>query len=64
MSDHLCHIYLGDAVYGEYDGDHIILRTDSHKDSECRNKIFLNHVVLDHLVLWLEALNKKGKNNE
>ena len=43
------HVYLGDGVYAQWDGDHFILRTDSHLDCECRDKIYLEPEVLTRL---------------
>lgn len=48
------HSYLGDGVYVQWDGEHFILRTDSHKDSECRNKIYLEPQVAEGLRLFVE----------
>ncbi len=44
------HEYLGDAVYAEWDGYHMILRTNDHQDSKCHEKIYLDVSVLN--ALW------------
>lgn len=54
------HAYLGDGVYVEWDGFHFILRTDSHKDNECRNKIYLEQEIAERLDLFVK--NKLLKN--
>lgn len=50
------HEYLGDAVYAEYDGYHIILRTEDHRDFHCNNKIFLDSDVLHALNRFVERM--------
>jgi len=55
------HCYLGDAVYAEWDGSYFILRTDSHLDNECGNKIFLDIDVLKSLIEFIEFIEKMIK---
>jgi len=40
------HAYLGDGVYVENTHEHVILRTGSHRDDDCDNKIYLDAKVL------------------
>lgn len=50
------HCYLGDGVYAEFDGYHIILRTSDHRDELCDNKIYLDDNVLHSLKMFQEHL--------
>jgi hypothetical protein len=50
------HCYLGDAVYAEKSGEFIILRTSSHRDSECDNKIYLEESVLISFLEWINRV--------
>ena len=43
------HTYIGDAVYAEWDGFYIILRTNSHLDTDCDQKIYLEDDVMKRL---------------
>jgi hypothetical protein len=49
IEEHQRHSYLGDAVYVEWDGSHLILRTGDHRDGECENKIYLEPIILQRL---------------
>lgn len=49
-------IYLGDGVYGELTPEHIILRTGSHKDSDCDSKIYLEDLVVASLLSWIKHI--------
>ena len=42
-------IYLGDAVYAEFDGRGVILRTGHHEEDQCTNRIYLESDVLNAL---------------
>lgn len=43
------HSYLGDAVYAEWDGYGLWLRTGDHRDEKCDDKIYLDPRVLERL---------------
>jgi hypothetical protein len=62
------HCYLGDGVYAEKTDFHIILRTGSHRDEDCDNKIYLEGHVLNNLSQCLDhwegkAVKEKHWNN-
>jgi hypothetical protein len=40
------HAYLGDGVYAEFDGYHIVLRANHHTDQMCTDKIYLDEHVI------------------
>ena len=50
--------YLGDAVYAEYDGWQITLRTNSHLDSECDQTIYLEDFVWSELIKFIEEIKE------
>lgn len=53
------HQYLGDAVYAEWDGYHMILRTNDHRDSHCHAKIYLDISVLNSLFNFADRILPK-----
>jgi len=53
------HCYLGDGVYGEWDGFHFILRTGDHRDDKCDNKIYLEESVLINFLEWTQKIVSK-----
>ena len=55
--------YLGDGVYVESNGHHVILRTGSH-DERCVNKIYLDDSVMTALLLWIKAGGAWGEKDE
>lgn len=55
------HCYLGDGVYAEHTPYHLILRTGSHLDEDCDNKIYLEDSVLQALLMFIEHLKKQNK---
>lgn len=55
--------YLGDSVYAESDGFHIILYTDNGFGPE--NRIYLDDQVLENLELFKQKIfSKKEETNE
>jgi hypothetical protein len=50
--------YLGDAVYAEFDGYGISLRTQHHRPELCTNEIYLEPEVLQALNNFLASLQK------
>jgi hypothetical protein len=50
-------VYLGDGVYAEFDGYHVLLTAESGIRVG-RNEIFLEPAVLDSLGLYVDALKK------
>lgn len=52
--------YLGDGVYAETDGFHVILKTTD--GISVTNEIFLDYEVLSNLEIYINSL--KGKKNE
>jgi len=63
--ERLNHCYVGDGVYAERTPHNIILRTGSHRDSECDNTIYLDSKVLENFIGWLEHLEiMDSKKNE
>jgi len=52
------HCYLGDAVYAEYDGCGVILRTGSHRESECEQKIYIEMETLNNLMIFLKTFRE------
>ncbi len=49
--------YLGDGVYAEFDGDGIWLRTGTHEDHLCDNRIYLEPAVIYELTQFLAICN-------
>lgn len=49
-------VYLGDSVYAEYDGYHIILTTENGMPGDPSNTIALEPPVLDALQRYKEQL--------
>lgn len=45
--------YLGDAVYGQFEGDMLLLTTDSHLIGDAGNQIYLEPAVLTSLLNYL-----------
>ena len=60
----LNHTYLGDGVYAEHDGYHMILRTGDHRDHLCDNKVYLDDSVMENLIRFMEYLNSRNKTQE
>lgn len=54
-------VYLGDSVYGEFDGFGIWLTTNNGYPDDPRNKIYLEPAVLSTFFLWIEKLKQGGK---
>ena len=50
-------IYLGDSVYADCDGYHIILTTENGYPDDPRNRIALEPSVLDALNLYARRMN-------
>lgn len=48
--------YIGDAVFAEYDGFGIWLRTGHHRDERCTHRIYLEPKVLDNLVRFYKDM--------
>ncbi len=48
------HCYLGDGVYVQLTLDTVILRTGSHRDTECENVICLENKVLKKLLDFID----------
>jgi len=58
--------YLGDSVYAEFDGYHIILTTNNGYPDDPRNRIALEGEVWGRLVAYVERIkaeNAKGEGN-
>ena len=55
------HEYLGDAVYAEWDGFVVWLRTGDHLDICCDDKIYLEPHVLKNLDKFLERMKDKER---
>lgn len=53
------HSYLGDAVYVEWDDCHLVLRTASHHDSHCENKIYLEPIILQRLNEFYDKITQR-----
>lgn len=51
-------IYLGDSVYGEFDGFGFWLTTNNGYPDDPRNKIYLEPAVLDAFDKWRTYLRK------
>jgi len=49
-------IYLGDSVYGEWDGYFITLTTNNGYPDDPRNKIMLEPEVLSSMMQWLDRI--------
>jgi hypothetical protein len=56
------HVYLGDGVYLEHTPEHIILRTGDHRDSHCDNKIYLEDRVLNAMMMAIDRIKERSKN--
>lgn len=55
-------IYLGDGVYGRFDGFGVWLTTEN--GFEIANEIYLEPQVYDNLTAWIKRLGRKDENNE
>ncbi len=53
------HAYLGDAVYAEWNGYGICLRTNHHTDEQCHNKIYIEPDVLENLNQFYKFIIKE-----
>jgi hypothetical protein len=47
--------YLGDGVYADFDGYHVVLTTENGVST---NTVYLEPDVLEHLEMYVEALRK------
>lgn len=54
------HFYLGDGVYAEHTPHGIILRTGSHTDEDCDNKIYLEDSELNALFMFIKKLKERN----
>jgi len=54
-------IYLGDGLYGEFDGYQIELYASNGVAKT--NQVFLEPSVLGNFILWIESLKKKPEEN-
>lgn len=50
------HAYIGDGVYAEWDGYHVILRANDHRDTHCTDKIYLEPGVLERINLFYKHM--------
>lgn len=50
------HEYLGDAVYAQYDGYHIVLTTEHHEIAQANNAIYLDADVIQNLNRYVEKI--------
>jgi hypothetical protein len=57
------HSYLGDGVYGFFDGYGIRLRTGDHRDGEFDQEIFLEPEVLYSLNKFYERVTQSKKDS-
>lgn len=48
--------YLGDSVYADFDGDHIILTTENGYPDDPRNRIALEPAVLSALHNYVQGI--------
>lgn len=55
------HTYLGDGVYAQLTPSHIVLRTGSHKDEDCDNKIYFEAEIIAAFLYWLEQMFIKNE---
>jgi hypothetical protein len=51
--------YLGDGVYADFDGFHVVLTTE-HGESRPNNIIYLEPDVIEQLMQYLQLLIPKG----
>lgn len=57
--------YLGDAVYSYYDGWHVRLRTNDHRDGKYHDQIFLDPDVIEGLnAFYKRVIAKKEKEQQ
>jgi hypothetical protein len=61
MSDDKFKAYIGDSVYVQYDGYHIVLTTENGYPDDPRNLICLEPEVYEALLQWVEALKLRIK---
>jgi hypothetical protein len=54
-------MYLGDSVYAQFDGYHIILTTENGYADDPRNRIALEPAVMDALKAYQRLLMLPGK---
>lgn len=52
--------YIGDSVYADFDGYHIILTTENGLPNDPSNRIALEPAVIDCLILYREWLSREG----
>ena len=55
-------VYLGDSVYAEYDGYHIILTTNNGYLDDPRNRIALEPAVFANLLGYKQKFTKDEQN--
>ena len=53
--------YLGDAVYAEFDGGGVWLRTGHHKDKYSEDNIYLENEVIKKLFTFINVLSSGKK---
>ena len=58
------HTNLGDGVYVQWDGEHMILRTGDHRDGHCDNKIYLEPSIVSAFQKFTDRIFKKVEPNE
>ena len=58
------HCYLGDRAYSETTPSEVILRTGSHKDEDCDNKIYLDDSVIENFERFLTHIANMAAKNE
>ena len=51
--------YIGDSVYVQFDGYHIVLTTENGYPDDPRNLIYLEPAVYEGLLIWVEALKQR-----
>lgn len=56
--------YIGDSVYVQTDGYHIILTTENGYPDDPRNRIALEPAVYNALLEWVERVNERCTKKE
>lgn len=54
-------MYIGDSVFVQYDGYHIVLTTENGYPDDPRNRICLEPPVYSALLEWVESLKQRIK---
>lgn len=57
-------IYLGDSVYAEFDGMHVVLTTNNGLPTDPSNEIFLEGKVINALFQYVESLKPPKEETE